>query len=84
MTALLKIVLTVVWFVIALSPSMTIAYIALSHNPQNEYIDAIGRVEWGSLAPVVLPPLIVGVPLATFIVAILVLVVNQIKNRSRE
>lgn len=65
------------------APTAVIAYMALVHNPQNEYIDANGGIEWDSLFALVSPALIVIGLALSFIVTMIALFIIKLTNQRK-
>ncbi|WP_374581708.1 hypothetical protein [Pseudoduganella sp.] len=61
-------------------PPGLVAYIALSHNPQNEYMDAAGNINWELLSFVIAPSLVIGL-VASGIVTLGMIIVVKLLNQ---
>jgi len=63
-------------------PPGTVIFIALSHNPQNEYMDPSGEINWAALFHLAMPSLVVGIALG-FIVAMALIFIFKLLNQHR-
>lgn len=73
-----KIIIVFFFLAIALTPPILIMYMALSHNPQNEYMDPSGEIEWYRIFFLVIPGLFIGIMIATGVVTITLFIIKLI------
>ena len=78
----LKLLLIISAVVAFLVPPALVVYIALSHNPDGEFMDEAGHFNWEILAYLVAPSLLVGIVLSGLIVGLLLLVI-KVRKRNK-
>jgi hypothetical protein len=79
-----KAVLTLVGLSTVSAPSVFFAYVAISHNPQNEYLSRSGAVQWSNLLPLLVVPTIVGAILAIVVVVFVAFLMRSMMKYYRE
>jgi len=81
MSLLQKLIVIFVALAATIIPPGLVVYIVLSHNPQNEYMDPTGKIEWEALFFLVVPGLLVGVVLAAIVTMISLFIIKLINQR---
>lgn len=81
MNRLQTLIAILVAIVAVIIPPGLVMYIALSHNPQNEYMDATGKIEWKALFFLVAPGLLIGLVFAGIVTMTFLFIIKLVNQR---